>query len=75
MNLTSTAGVLVTGVDSNSTAQRMNLLVNDIIIEVNGMVLKNINHLQEILSASTPVSKMKVKRGEVFVDLTVPVSI
>ncbi|HWR29881.1 MAG TPA: PDZ domain-containing protein [Negativicutes bacterium] len=75
MNLTSTAGVLVTGVDSNSTAQRMNLLVNDIIIEVNGMVLKNINHLREILSASTPVSKMKVKRGEVFVDLTVPVSI
>ena len=73
--LSSAAGVWVTGIDSNSTAQRMNLLVNDIIIEVNGIALKNIEHLQELLSASTPVSKLKVKRGEATVDLTVPVSI
>ena len=75
LNLPSAAGVLVTGVDSNSTAQRMNLMVNDIIVEVNGVSLKNVAHLQEILSASTPVSKIKVRRGDAFVELVVPVSI
>jgi len=75
LNLPSAAGVVVTGVDSNSTAQRMNLMVNDIIVEVNGVPLKNVGHLQEILSASTPVSKIKVRRGDAFVDLVVPVSI
>jgi len=75
LNLPSAAGVVVTGVDSNSTAQRMNLMVNDIIVEVNGVPLKNVGHLQEILSASTLVSKIKVRRGDAFVDLVVPVSI
>lgn len=75
LSLNSTAGVLVTGVDSNSTAQRMKLMVSDIIIEANGIVVKNSEHLLEILSAPTPVSKLKVKRGDAIVDLVVPVSI
>jgi hypothetical protein len=75
LNLNSAAGVLVTGIDSNSTAQRMNLMVNDIILEVNGIVLKSMEHLQTILSAAPPVSKIRVKRGEATVDLVVPVSI
>lgn len=75
LNLTSKAGVLVTGVDSNSNAQRMNLAVNDVILEVNGILVKDMPHLQEILTAPTPVSKLKVKRGDALLDLTVPVSI
>lgn len=75
LNLTSKAGVLVTGVDNNSVAQRMNLAVNDVILEVNGIVIKDISHLQEILTAPTPVSKLKVKRGDALLDLAVPVSI
>ena len=74
-NLTSAAGVLVTGVDSNSTAQRMNLTVNDIIIEVNGIVLKNGDHLREILSASTPIHKLKVRRGDIILELVTPLTI
>ena len=75
MNLHLAAGVLVTGVDAGSTAQRMNLMANDVILEVNGIAVKDIGHLQEILSGPAAVSKMKVKRGDVFVDLVVPVSI
>jgi len=75
MNLPSAAGVLVTGVDANSTAQRMNLTANDVILEVNGIVVKDMGHLQEILSGPALISKMKVKRGEAFVDLVVPISI
>ncbi len=75
LNLPSAEGVMVTGIDSNSTAQRMNLMVNDIIIAVNGTSLKNVEHLQAILSASAPVTNMKVRRGDTVVDLTVPVSI
>ena len=75
LNLTAKAGVLVTGVDNNSVAQRMNLAVNDVILEVNGIAIKDITHLQEILTAPTPVSKLKVKRGDALLDLAVPVSI
>ena len=75
LNLTSKAGVLVTGVDNNSVAQRMNLAVNDVILEVNGIAIKDITHLQEILTSPTPVSKLKVKRGDALLDLAVPVSI
>jgi len=75
LNLPSAAGAMVTSVEGNSTAQRMNLQVNDIIVEVNGVAVKNIAHLQELLSAPAPVSKLRVRRGEDVVDLTVPVSI
>ena len=75
LNLTAKAGVLVTGVDNNSVAQRMNLAVNDVILEVNGIAIKDITHLQEILTSPTPVSKLKVKRGDALLDLAVPVSI
>ena len=75
LNLTAKAGVLVTGVDNNSVAQRMNLAVNDVILEVNGIAIKDITHLQEVLSAPTPVNKLKVKRGDALLDLAVPVSI
>lgn len=75
MNFPSAAGVLVTGVDANSTAQRMNLMINDVILEVNGIVVKDNGHLQEILSGPAAISKMKVKRSDVSVDLVVPVSI
>ena len=75
MNFPSPAGVLVTGVDASSTAQRMNLMINDVILEVNGIAVKDIGHLQEILTGPAAVNKMKVKRGDVFVDLVVPVSI
>lgn len=75
LNLPSTAGVMVTGIESNSTAQRMNLMVNDIIMEVNGIAIKDVGHLQETVSASTTISKVKVKRADAIVDLAVPVSI
>jgi hypothetical protein len=75
LNLPSVAGVMVTGIESNSTAQRMNLMVNDIIMEVNGITIKDVGHLQETVSASTTISKVKVKRADAVVDLTVPVSI
>ena len=75
MNVPSPAGVLVTGIDTGSTAQRMNLMINDIILEVNGIAVKDIGHLQEILTGPATVSKMKVKRGDANVELVVPVSI
>jgi hypothetical protein len=44
-------------------------------MEVNGIAIKDVGHLQETVSASTTISKVKVKRADAVVDLAVPVSI
>ena len=75
LGLASGEGVLVTDVEANSTAQRMKMQVNDVIIEVNGVAVKNIEQLQNILVSAPSIGKIKVKRGESVQELVAPISI
>lgn len=75
LNLPSAAGALVTGIDSDSNAQRMKLMVNDLILEVNGVEIKNCEHLQMVVSGAASINKIRVRRGEDSVELVMPISI
>ena len=74
LKLASTAGVLVLEVMDGGTAQQLKLLPNDVIIEVNGIAIKDLSDLQGIL-ANSSISKMKVVRGETVVELTAAVAL
>lgn len=55
-------GILVTEVKKDSPAERLALLVNDVILAVNGVAVQNSDDLKEIL-ASGEVKSVKVFRG------------
>ena len=74
LQLDSAAGVLVLEVQNEGTAQKMKLLVNDIILEVNGVTIKDSSALQDILSSQS-INKMKVRRGDTVIELAAVVAL
>ncbi|MCL6590452.1 MAG: PDZ domain-containing protein, partial [Firmicutes bacterium] len=62
LGLPSPEGLLVTEVKKGSPAEHFALRVNDVILAVNGVAIKNSGQLREIL-ASGEVKSVKVFRG------------
>lgn len=68
--LTEKSGALINNVLSNTPAQKAGLKRGDVIIEVNGIKIKNTRHLQDLISGLGPKEKAKIKiirnRKEMF---------
>lgn len=73
LGLPSLDGLLVTEVKKDSPAERLTLRVNDVILAVNGVAIKNGGQLKEILAAAE-VKSVKVFRNGAEVLLEAPES-
>jgi hypothetical protein len=74
LGLPSPDGLLVTEVKKDSPAERLALRAGDVLLAVNGVVVKNTNQLREILS-SGEIKSVKVFRGGAEILLEMPESL
>ncbi len=76
LNLNSTSGVIVTEVEQGSSAYQAGIKVGDVIMEVNGKIIKSdddiIREIQEKFLKAGDIIKLKIQRGKEIlgIDLT-----
>jgi hypothetical protein len=74
LGLPSPDGLLVTEVKKGSPAERLTLRTGDVILALNGVMVKNINQLKEVLATGV-VKSVKVFRGGAEILLEMPESL
>ncbi|MDT8900430.1 PDZ domain-containing protein [Anaeroselena agilis] len=73
LNLSTVQGLLVTDVRKNSLAEKMNIQLNDVIIEVNGTTVNTTDQLKQVLTAGTVASAKVIRAGNPLI-LEAPIS-
>jgi len=73
LNLSTVQGLLVTDVKKNSLAEKMNIQLNDVIIEINGTAVNTTDQLKQVLAAGTVASAKVIRNGNPLI-LEAPVS-
>ncbi|WP_425059041.1 hypothetical protein SCACP_36930 [Sporomusa carbonis] len=73
LNLSTVQGLLVTDVKKNSLAEKMNIQLNDIIVEVNGAAVNTTDQLKQVLTGAAVTSAKVIRAGNQLI-LEAPVS-